>query len=510
MFENLKYNLRNNRRHVVKSAVSWFLFGAIILVFVFWGMNPRDQGVDTGGAAAVVNNASISLAQFSEAVERLRRNPRFEQFQAMGGDAGRQMLNQQALNELVDLELINQAASQQHILASDAEIRDFLVEIPEFQEDGHFRSERYRRYVEQIRKTPAQFEADIRREQAMRRMFRMFSASLAPLKVESEKTAALKEMKANLEFVAVPIESLIVSESVSNADVKAYSADAGNDSKIKDYFTSHQQEFNSPEKVKARHILIRAQAGDAEAEKKALAKIEDLASRAKAKPEDFGKLASQFSEDPGSKSRGGLLDFFSRGRMVPEFEQAAFSLAANEVSAPVKTEYGYHLIQVLEKKAAQNRTVKDAKDEVAGILIAKDRSRAAVETLQSALKKSELAVVQKFVTDHKLKWEETGSFSIDSDVVPKIGPNDELVRVAFQLTAAKPLSESLVREGGKAFVVRHKPVPAVKDAPKNKQADMMNEMMAGRRTEESVRKWIEELRKSAKISTNPKIYGREG
>ncbi len=508
MFENLKYNLRNNRRHVIKSAVSWFLFGAIILVFVFWGMNPRDQGVASGGAAAVVNDASISLAQFSEAVERLRRNPRFEQLQAMGGDAGRQILNQQALNELVEYELINQAAVQQHILASDAEVRDFLVEIPQFQEEGSFKSELYRRYVEQIRKTPAQFEADIRREQAMRRMFRMFSASLTPLKAESEKSAALKEMKANLDFVAVPVETLVVPESIAAADVKVYVAEAGNDAKIKDYFNSHQQEFNSPEKVKARHILIRAQAGDVEAEKKALAKIEDLAKRAKT--EDFGKLASQFSEDPGSKAKGGLLDFFSRGKMVPEFEQAAFSLAANQVSAPVKTDYGYHLIQVLEKKPALNRTADDTKDEVAAILIAKDRSHAAVETLQAALKKGELAAVQKFVTDYKLKWDETGAFSIDSDMVPKIGPNDELVRVAFQLTAAKPLSETLVREGGRAFLVRFKAVPAVKDAPKDKQADMMGEMMAGRRTEESVRKWLEEMRKSAKISINPKVNGREG
>jgi len=426
----------------------------------------------------------------------------------MGGDAGRQILNQQALNELVELELINQAASQQHILASDAEIRDFLAEIPQFQEDGRFKSDLYRRYVEQIRKTPAQFEADIRKEHAMRRMFRMFSASLAPLKVESERTSALKEMKANLEFVDVPVETLVVPESVSIADVKAFISAVGNDSKIKEYFTSHQQEFNSPEKVKARHILIRAQAGDVDAETKALAKVEDLARRAKT--EDFGKLAGQFSEDPGSKSKGGLLDFFSRGKMVPEFEQAAFSLAASEISAPVKTEYGYHLIQVLEKKAAQIRTVEDTKDEVAGILIAKDRSRAAVETLQVALKKGELAVVQKFVNDYKLKWDETGVFSIDSDVVPKIGPNDELVRVAFQLTAAKPLSETLVREGAKAFLIRYKTLPAVKETPKGKEADMMTEMMAGRRAEESVRKWLEELRKSAKISTNPKVYGREG
>lgn len=503
MFQKFKYNLRNHRRHMMKSATAVFLFGAIIVVFIFWGMNPRNQGVAEGGAAAIVNDVTISQAQFAETVERLRRDPRMEQLAALGGDASRQILQQQALAQLVEFELIHQAATSNHILTTDAEVRDIILEIPNFKENGVFKTSLYHQLLDSERKSAGEFEEDIRRQQALRRLVKMFSGTLAPLKLESERTKALKEMKANSEFVSVPTETLIAPEAVAAADVKAYMAQAGVDAKIKDYYESHKQDFNAPEKVKARHILIRAKAGDADAEKKALAKIEEIAQ--KAKTEDFGKLAAKYSEDPGSKAKGGVLDFFPRGRMVPDFEKAAFSQAVNEIGAPVKTDYGYHLIQVLEKKPAINHNLEDVKEEVAGILLAKDRSKAAIEQLQESLKKGDAGAVQKFVTEHKLKWDETGAFSIDSENVPKIGPSDEFVRLAFQLTAEKPLAENLIRQGDHALIVRYKAVPATKDAPKVEQSDLMAEMAAGQRAEDSLRKWLEDLRKTAKISTNPRL-----
>jgi peptidyl-prolyl cis-trans isomerase D len=507
MFQALKYNLKNHRRHMVKSATAVFIFGAIIVVFIGWGMNPRNQGVAEGGAAAVVNDATISLAEFSESMERMRRDPRFEQLQALGGDATRQIMQRQALSQLIDFELIHQAAQAQNVIASDAEVRDIILDIPQFKEDGVFKASMYHRVLDAERKTPSEFEESIRRQQALRRVVKMFTVALSPLKLEQEKSKALKNMKANLEFVSVPTESLVIPESIPMAEVKAFVAKEGSEAKIKDYFESHKADFNSAEKVKARHILIRAKAGDADAEKKALKKIQEIAERAK--KEDFGKLASQLSEDPGSKAKGGLLDFFTRGRMVPEFENAAFSQKPNEIGEPVKTEYGYHLIQVLEKKPAVTRNLDEVKEEIAQILLGKERSRVAIEALQESLKKADAAAVQKFVGEHKLKWEETGAFAIDTDNVPKVGANEEVVRVGFQLSSAKPLASNLVREGGRALILRYKAVPVAKaDAKAESKIDtseMMSEMTSGQRAEDSLRKWLEETRKSAKISTNPRL-----
>lgn len=511
MFEELKYNLRNNRRGLMKSATAWFIFTAIILVFVFWGLTPHHQGVAEGGTAAAVNNASISLAQLSEFTERLRRDPRFEQLQSLGGEMGNQVLQQQALSQLIEMELIRQQTDEQRLWTTDAEVREVITSIPQFQEDGRFKREQYMGYLKAVRKTPAEFEDEVRREQSLRRTVRFFNSALRPTSGEVEKKKMLDEMKANLEFIAIPVETLVIPEMIKSADVETFLAKEGSAAEVKSYYDSHKADFSKEEQVKARHILIMASQGDAEAEKKAREKIEGLAKRAKG--EDFGKLAGEFSEDPGSKSKGGDLGFFSRGRMVKEFEDVAFSAPVNEVSPPVKTQYGYHLIQVLEKKPAMTRTLDDAREDIAEILIAKERSKAAIDGLQESMKKGDSGAVARFIAEHKLKWEETGAFTIESENVPKIGASDDVIRQAFSLTPENPMPSGLVRQGPTSYVIRYKalPVSSTKDGDKKKseeKPELLAELMANRRSEDALRQWIDGLRKDARISMNNQLLNR--
>jgi len=109
---------------------------------------------------------------------------------------------------------------------------------------------------------------------------------------------------------------------------------------MKAFFEENKEDFAQEEQVKARHILV--------ATEKEAQEIKDKL----AKAEDFAALAKEYSTDDSTKNNGGQLGFFNRGDMVPEFEKAAFALAVGEISAPVKTEYGYHLIKVEEKKEA--------------------------------------------------------------------------------------------------------------------------------------------------------------
>ena len=314
-------------------------------------------------------------------------------------------------------------------------------------------------------------------------------------------------MKANVDTISFPVESVVSADTVTAADAKEFLAKPEGQAKVKDYFTSHKAEFSTPERAKVRHILIRAAAGDADAEKKGLEKANEIEKRAK--KEDFGKLAAQVSEDPGSKSKGGVIDYFGRGQMVPEFENYAFKAPLNEISEPIKTQYGYHIIQVLDRKPAQDRTIEAATDEIAKKLIAQDRSQKAVVALEDALKKGDAAAITKFAADHKLTWVETGAFSIDTDTVPKIGNNADAATVAFQLSDAKPYAQSLVRAGPTAFVLRHKAVPATKDA-NDPKAKGMQEMMAARRPEDSIRLWVDALRKNAKVVVSAKADSNGG
>jgi peptidyl-prolyl cis-trans isomerase D len=509
MFETFRYNLKHNRRGVLKAATAWFLFGAIIVVFIFWGMSPRTMGTQLaeGGAAAVVNNSTISLAQFGETMERMRQDPRFEQLQALGGDMGRQIMQSQALNQLIQIELIHQQADSQGIVTTDAEVRDIITGIPQFQENGKFQRDRYMGYLQGTRKTAAAFEDEIRKQQAIQRSVKMFGSALRPIPQELEMQKALSDRKAALEFASVPTDALVTAEKVPGSEVDAFVADAANAGKLKDYYESHKDAYSQEEQVHARHILIKAAAGNAEEEKKAQAKVQDIAARAK--KEDFGKLAKEFSEDPGSKEKGGDLGFFQRGRMVKPFEDAAFSGKPNEISAPIKTDYGYHLVQVLEKKPAQTRSLDEVKKEIAGILIAQEKSKKEFETLQQLVKSGDQAAVNKFLTEHKIKWDETGSFSIDTESVPKIGPSEDAVRVAFTLTPEKPLAPEIIRQGAMAFVLRYKaPEAPKKEAAKpEEKPEIMAELAASRRGEDALGQWIKKLEKTATITVNPKVQG---
>ena len=141
--------------------------------------------------------------------------------------------------------------------------------------------------------------------------------------------------------------------------------------------------------VRARHILILSDAkASAEDQAKAKAKIEEIAQRIKA-GEDFGEVAKEVSEDPGSGPQGGELGWFAHGQMVPEFDKASFALNPGELSEPVKTQFGWHLIQLEEKKAAGQKPLDEVKDQIRTRL-AQDEASGKV---QEALEQVQLAVI---------------------------------------------------------------------------------------------------------------------
>jgi len=132
------------------------------------------------------------------------------------------------------------------------------------------------------------------------------------------------------------------------------------DGKLKEYYESNKAKFSRQEQVRARHILLRTEnKTDEEVKKQAEALAKQLRARA-----DFAELARKFSEDPGSKENGGDLGFFDRGRMVAEFDQVAFSLPQNQISDPVRSQFGYHIIEVLEKRPAFQMEYALVKDQI--------------------------------------------------------------------------------------------------------------------------------------------------
>lgn len=160
------------------------------------------------------------------------------------------------------------------------------------------------------------------------------------------------------------------------------------DKEISDFYGQNKEKFAEGAAVRAAHILIRvAENADAKAKADARAKIDGILKRVKAgNGADFAKIATETSEDPGSKPNGGDLGFFTKGQMVPAFEAAAFALPVNGISDVVETPFGFHVIKVIEQRGAQTVALDTVKAQIKDYLIQQQRqekAQAFVDQLKS-------------------------------------------------------------------------------------------------------------------------------
>ena len=175
------------------------------------------------------------------------------------------------------------------------------------------------------------------------------------------------------------------------------------DKDVRRYYNQHKDTFRVPERVKARHILVKVnRTAPEEALKHARVKAENILKRVKA-GEDFARLASEYSDDPGSKKKGGDVGFFSRGRMAPEFERAAFSLKPGEVSDIVQTNFGFHIIKVEEKKDPSIKPYKAVKEQLRK-KVEIDMKKKAVDTY-----------VEKIIEEKNVSFDLEGLFGSGKD-----------------------------------------------------------------------------------------------
>ncbi|MBV2169395.1 MAG: SurA N-terminal domain-containing protein [Bdellovibrio sp.] len=220
MSDNMAEKLK--RKLSAKSVTAIILFGAIILVFVFFGL-PGRLGAGFGSVARV-NNSLISLADFQQEENRIQQYYQNLFGSQMDFSSQRQLLRQQALENLIRMELVSQAAQKNGILTTDAEVRDFIVkDIPFFQQNGQFQREFYSRYLESTRSNPGDFENKVRKDIANVRTRQMFEIVAGPTAVELKKLQDLKAQKINVLFVKIDQEaaSRALSKEKADAAIKA-------------------------------------------------------------------------------------------------------------------------------------------------------------------------------------------------------------------------------------------------------------------------------------------------
>lgn len=481
----------------LKSIVALVLFGAIILVFVFFGLHNQGVGGGSAGSAGRVNNKLISVAELRSETQRLEQMyaPMFGG-QSIGA-AQRQFLQQQALESLIAQELASQLAKKEGILATDKEIQDTIVkEIPAFQRDGRFQRDLYYQLLQANYMNPADFEARIRKEKQNFRTRRMFEVTAQPLQLEVAKLKALQEMQMNVSFARLDKELVLKAMKTSSADVQAKLATPDFAKRVEEYYNANKAEFKTEPQARVQHILIKTT--PEMTDEKAKTKILEIKNRAT--KEDFGKLAAQLSEDTGSKAKNGDLGYFGKGRMVPEFETAAFTQKVGEVGEPVKTNFGYHLVKVLDRKEEHQGTLEEVRMDIAQKLIATELYDSEIKTIEDALAKNDSAAVDAQLKKMGVNWDETGFFDLGAEVAPKLG-SPEATAAAFQVSAAKPLYPKVVRDGAEKFVVKFK---AEKKAAAP-AGDTASAVLSQQRAAELFGSWIENAKQSAKIERNMQL-----
>ena len=471
--------------------VGWGLLAVICVAFMFMGLTP-DQGSTFagGGAAAIVNDTSIPIRSFQEAVDRETRQMggAFNSLPAAQRRTFERNIRERTLNSLVASEVLYQSAQDHGFYASDEAVRDQLFSLPYFVEDGRFSRERYLAVLAQNRLDPADFENDIRRQVTIGGVRDSFTRALKKPKQMRDLEGQAESVKLNIEFVRFAKSEIDMSSSTTEKALIAYVKE--NLDKVKEYYQNNKAEFELEKEVRARHILIK---GD-----DSLKKINEI--RKDLTKENFAEMAKKHSEDKGSAVKGGDLGFFGKGRMVPEFEKVAMSSEIGAISEPVKTQFGHHVIMVDEVKGGGVRALDEASLDIAKSIIEKEGRDEAMASIEKAVESGEglKAVLSKY----KMKWDETGEFGLNQPNAPKLGGATEVITEALNLKQGQ-VAKKLIRSEGKAHIVKLKKLTQAKAASKE---DLPEPYSAS--AMESLNEWAKELRETARVSVNVNVLDR--
>ncbi len=355
-------------------------------------------------ASLLWKHHEISTDDFRTRFEQARMQAREQQGENFDPREFETVENKLAvLDQLIDEQVVRLAASESGIVIGDAAVRDYIASIPAFQRDGKFDPEQYRLALQQGAppRTPAMFEQLVRDSLQQSIIPSALAQSGFATKGESERLLKLLGETRDVEIALLPQPEADTAD-VGDADIKAWydahaqdfrepetvsieyvelnasalpAVAAADDATLRRRYEDEKMRFVAPEQRLASHILISAGA-DAAAQKAAEAKATKLAAEARQPGADFAALASANSDDPGSKAEGGDLGWVEKGVMVQPFEDALFAMKAGDIVGPVKTDFGYHVLQLREIKGGEGRPFEEVRDQLAAEQLQADSERA--------------------------------------------------------------------------------------------------------------------------------------
>ncbi|MFQ2764328.1 peptidylprolyl isomerase [Aeromonas caviae] len=478
-------------REGAQGKVAKVILGLIILSFALAGVGSYLNG-PARTAPATVNGNDIS----APALENAYRNER-ARMESQMGEAFNQLaanpdymkqFRRGVLDRLIDQALIDDKARSLGLRVSDEQIKQAIVAMPEFAENGKFSNDRYLQLIRRAGMTPEMFRDSLRQDMVRQQLMGAVLGSEFALKGEAEQLDRLYNQTRDLRLIRLAASAYVDGIEVSDAEVEQFyktnSARFMNDETVKvdyllldaanlgknikvteqdaqDYYDQHQDLFQRPERRQVAHILIPFGKDEKAAEQKA----EAVLAKAKA-GDDFAALAKADSSDTFSAKKGGELDWFEKGVMDPAFEKAAFALAkAGDLSAVVKSPFGFHIIKLLGVEPAKTKPFVDVMSDT-------------IARLQSEKAKEQFFAEQQKMADSSfenpdsldltaeamgLQVQSTGYFSQADAPAPLNDPKVLSVAFSEQLRDDNTNSDVIELADGKALVLHimgHQPKAA--------------------------------------------------
>ncbi|WLG42974.1 SurA N-terminal domain-containing protein [Pseudomonas sp. FP1740] len=374
-------NIRDNSQGWIAKTI----IGVIVALMALTGFDAIFKATTHKNDAAKVNGEEISQNELSQAVDMQRR----QLMQQLGKDfdaslLDEKMLRESALKGLIDRKLLLQGAEKSKFAFSEAALDQVILQTPEFQVDGKFSPERFDQVIRQLGYSRLQFRQMLAQEMLIGQLRAGLAGS--GFVTDAQVLAFARLEKQTRDFATLNIKADPAAVTLTDDEVKAYYDEHAKefmtpDQVVIDYLELKKASFfdqvsvkdedlqaayqketaNLSEQRRAAHILI--EVNDKVTEAQAKAKIEEVQARL-AKGESFEALAKEFSQDPGSANNGGDLGFAGPGVYDPAFEKALYSLAKDQVSEPVRTDFGFHLIKLLGVEAPEVPTFASLKDKL--------------------------------------------------------------------------------------------------------------------------------------------------
>jgi len=387
------------------------------------------------GSIVAVGEESFGLREFGRA--RARRQSMLEQQLGSEFDARAMSdtLDQLAVQSLIERAILSREAGALGMAVSKREIERSISSSPYFtSEDGSFDPRQFEAWVDYEFGNQRSFISE-QRAALLAGKFMRTVTELAKVSEGEARQAAFRRLEqVQIAFVSLRAQAPPAGFEPDADALKAFVASQENE--LRALYEQRSSLYNMPEQVRARHILLSL---EAEASAEEAADVERRANeiltqiRAGA---DFAALASELSEDPGSKGNGGDLGFFARGQMVKQFEDAAFSLEPGTVSELVKTEYGYHIIRVEEHRAAQQRSFEEVRGELAaelmGLEVARTENRAIADRIAAAIRNG--ASLEDAARAEQLTLQRSDRIQRRPDgYIPNLGASEAVMAAAFNM-----------------------------------------------------------------------------